>query len=208
MHNNPLRFVDPSGHKVVEGAGAFFAGTYEELMLHWSDVAATYADAHNIADYGDAVDIVVPEEHRAEVKTIVYQNGAARTNRTAGDVPSLGLAAPVAGAAAGAIKNTTKTATIKATQSAKNTTTLWDIKTTADKKISYRFGGQNVDAYRDPKTGYWWAKDTTGHGNSAYKVFKEAKGGKELHWVADADEYGNFILDKHKSSTGTIIKIK
>lgn len=89
-----------------------------------------------------------------------------------------------------------------------NTTTKWDIKTGADKKIDYKFNGSTVSAYRDPKTGLWWAKDTTGHADSAFKVFKEAKGGKELHWVADADEYGNYIVGKHKSSTGTVIKIK
>ncbi|MEC0079293.1 polymorphic toxin-type HINT domain-containing protein, partial [Paenibacillus alvei] len=90
----------------------------------------------------------------------------------------------------------------------KNTTTLWDIKTGADKKISYKFNGDTVTAYRDPKTGLWWSKDTTGHADSAYKVFKEAKGGKELHWVADSDKFGNYIDGKHKSSTGTVIKIK
>ncbi|WP_018756419.1 polymorphic toxin-type HINT domain-containing protein [Paenibacillus terrigena] len=89
-----------------------------------------------------------------------------------------------------------------------NTTTKWDIKTGADKKIDYKFNGSTVSAYRDPKTGMWWAKDTTGHADSAFKVFKEAKGGKELNWVSDADEYGNFIVGKHKSSTGTVIKIK
>ncbi|MEZ2661647.1 hypothetical protein ACBP89_27305, partial [Aneurinibacillus aneurinilyticus] len=93
-------------------------------------------------------------------------------------------------------------------KSTKNTKTLWDIKTTADKTVKYRFNGDTVTAYRDPKTGLWWAKDTTTHGGSTYKVFKEAKGGKELHWIADADEYGNFIEGKHKSNTGTVIKIK
>ncbi|WP_194544178.1 hypothetical protein [Paenibacillus sp. JZ16] len=93
-------------------------------------------------------------------------------------------------------------------KSTKNTKVLWDIKTGADKKITYKFKGDTVTAYRDPKTGLWWAKDTTGHADSAYKVFKEAKGGKELHWVADSDKYGNFIDGKHKSSTGTVIKIK
>ena len=48
------------------------------------------------------------------------------------------------------------------------------------------------------KTGLWWAKDTTGHADSTYKVFKEAKGGKELQWVADLNKYGNFIDGKHK----------
>ncbi|MEW9677686.1 hypothetical protein ABRT01_16135 [Lentibacillus sp. L22] len=74
--------------------------------------------------------------------------------------------------------------------------------------MKYKFNGENVTAYRDPKTKLWWAKDTTGQGDSAFKVFKEAKGGKELHWLADSDKYGNFIPDKHKSQTGTVIKIK
>jgi len=111
VYNNPLRFIDPTGHVAAEGAGSFFGGSYQELMLYWSDKAAAYADANNIADYRDAVDIVVPAEHRAEVKTIVFQNGATRSQRTAGDVPDLGLAVPAAGmAVAGAIKNTGKNA--------------------------------------------------------------------------------------------------
>jgi hypothetical protein len=38
-------------------------------------------------------------------------------------------------------------------KSTKNTTTLWDIKTTADKTLKYKFNGNTVTAYRDPKTG-------------------------------------------------------
>ncbi|WP_432776585.1 hypothetical protein AAFJ72_07110 [Brevibacillus gelatini] len=85
-----------------------------------------------------------------------------------------------------------------------NTTTKWDIKSNAKAELTYNFHGQKVKAYQD-SNGYWWAKDTTGHGGSAYKVFE--KKGKELHWVADADEYGNRITDKHKSQTGTVIKL-
>jgi len=65
-------------------------------------------------------------------------------------------------------------------------------------------------AYQD-KSGYWWAKDLANHGGqggqggSAYKVYKKV--GKELHWVADADEYGNFILDKYKGEIGRVIKL-
>lgn len=89
----------------------------------------------------------------------------------------------------------------------KNTTTLWDVKTNAKAKISYNFHGQKVTAYQDnTKKGYWWAKDTTRHGGSAYKVYE--KRGNELHWISDADEYGNFIANKHKSITGTIIKLR
>ena len=111
-------------------------------------------------------------------------------------------------AAAATIKNSSKTVATEVAKTTKNTTTLWDIKTTADRKISYTFNSQKVDAYRDPKTGYWWSKDITGHGDSAYKVFEERKGGKELHWIMDADKFGNKLENKHKSKTGTIIKIK
>ncbi|SDZ27230.1 intein C-terminal splicing region [Thermoactinomyces sp. DSM 45892] len=89
----------------------------------------------------------------------------------------------------------------------KNTTTKWDIKTDANAKVSYNFHGQKVTAYQDNTAkSYWWAKDTTGHGGSAFKVFDKKR--SELHWVADADEYGNFISNKHKSDTGTKIKLR
>jgi len=106
--NNPLRYWDPSGRVAAEGAGSFFGGSYQELMLHWSDVAVAYADANGI-DFIDAVDIVVPVEHRAEVKTIVGFNGALHSHRQVGDVPDFGLAVPVTGAVvAGTIKKTGK----------------------------------------------------------------------------------------------------
>ena len=50
----------------------------------------------------------------------------------------------------------------------------------------------------------WWSKDNTGHGGSAWKVYKEAKNG-DLHWYQDADEYGDFIPDKHKGPFGIFI---
>ncbi len=49
----------------------------------------------------------------------------------------------------------------------------------------------------------WWAVDNAGHGGSKFKVFKEGK--KGLEWFRDADEFGNFILNKHKGSTGKFI---
>ena len=90
----------------------------------------------------------------------------------------------------------------------KNTKTLWDIKTGASDKINYRINGQNVSAYQDPKMGLYWARDTERHGNSAFKVFELRKGGKELHWISDADEFGNYIINKHKGETGLVIKVK
>ena len=63
--------------------------------------------------------------------------------------------------------------------------------------------GQLISAFQDPNTGLYWARDTEGHGSSAYKVFE--KRGNELRWVADSDEYCNYI-NKHKGPTGLRIK--
>ena len=60
-------------------------------------------------------------------------------------------------------------------KSTKNLTTLWDITTTVDKKVKYKFNGDTVTAYRDPKTCLWWGKDINGHGDSVFKVFKKEK---------------------------------
>jgi RHS repeat-associated protein len=58
-------------------------------------------------------------------------------------------------------------------------------------------------------TGLWWSKDTAGHGisgdsgGSAFKIFKEGKGGN-LEWYRDADKFGDFIdpNKKHKGPKG------
>jgi RHS repeat-associated protein len=57
--------------------------------------------------------------------------------------------------------------------------------------------------YKSSSDGLWWAVDRAGHGGSKFKVFKETK--KGLVWIRDADDYGNFILNKHKGSTGKFI---
>jgi len=70
---------------------------------------------------------------------------------------------------------------------------------------------ENIDAKRvvgkrsysrHSSSGLWWSRDTAGHGGTAFKVF-EAKGAN-LHWLADADEYGDFIdpEKKHKGPRG------
>ena len=60
---------------------------------------------------------------------------------------------------------------------------------------------------RDKDTGLWWSKDKAGHGGSTWKVFRAAGNGKELLWIEDADEFGNYIRDKHKGPTGMVVKI-
>jgi hypothetical protein len=57
--------------------------------------------------------------------------------------------------------------------------------------------------HRSKSTGLWWSRDTEGHGGSIWKVFEERRDG--LHWIADADEFGDFIEGKHKGPTGLFI---
>lgn len=54
--------------------------------------------------------------------------------------------------------------------------------------------------------GLWWSKDTAGHGGSAWKVYEESSRG--LIWRSDANQYGDFIVGKHKSDIGTFIPWK
>ena len=86
----------------------------------------------------------------------------------------------------------------------KNTKTLWNIKKNHQGTKVFSFQSKKIMAYLD-KHGYYWTKDLAGHGKSAYKVFR--KGEKALNWVADADEFGNFIINKHKGPTGRKIKL-
>ena len=88
----------------------------------------------------------------------------------------------------------------------KNQKTLWDINKYSKGQQKVSFGGKNMVAQFDGK--YYWLDDLAGHGTkgaSRFKVFK--KTGKYLDWIADADEYGNFILGKHKSTVGLRIKL-
>jgi RHS repeat-associated protein len=76
----------------------------------------------------------------------------------------------------------------------------WEITNPADKKV------KNGHTYlKDAKTGTWWSKDTAEHGGSAWKVYVEGPKGT-LNWIADADEQGNYIVGKWKSSVGTTVK--
>jgi len=108
VHNNPLRFVDPTGNEAIEGSGGYFGGNHADLVLSWGERAVTYADAYKI-DYDEAVEAIVPANLKQEVHEVVYQIGATRTQRIAGDVPDLGMAS--SGGViffAGTIKNTGK----------------------------------------------------------------------------------------------------
>lgn len=108
VHNNSLRFVDPSGHTLEEGTGGIggFTSPIEEY-LHWARVAASKAYAEGI-EPEDAVRKYVPTPLQKEVlpTAIVTFNTAVGINH--GDAPDLGLAAPAPGALAGTLKNTSQ----------------------------------------------------------------------------------------------------
>lgn len=57
--------------------------------------------------------------------------------------------------------------------------------------------------FQHDSTGLWWSRDRAGHGGSVWKVFSE--GPRGLNWIADADEFGDFIVGKHKGPTGLSI---
>ncbi len=81
--------------------------------------------------------------------------------------------------------------------------TKWDIKKYSKGEVKTSYNGTPMKAQFDGK--YYWLQDKAGHGNSAFKVFKRSN--KELKWVFDADEFGNFIPNKHKSPVGMTLKI-
>ncbi|WP_371811785.1 RHS repeat-associated core domain-containing protein [Brevibacillus sp. HB1.3] len=107
-HNNPIRFIDPSGHYIDQTSGGYFGGNHADLVMSWGERAVTYADSNKI-DYDEAVEAIVPANLKPEVHEVVFQIGATRTQRIVGDVPDLGFAVPATGAlAAGTLKNTSK----------------------------------------------------------------------------------------------------
>ncbi|MEJ8548093.1 RHS repeat-associated core domain-containing protein [Brevibacillus borstelensis] len=115
VSNNPLRYVDPSGHRQLEFSDGGYerinsAGLkFEDAALYWAKKTVEWADATGAVPY-DVVHEVVPAEYVEEVKTIVGWVGAAKWGREAGDMHNLGTGAAGAGAAAGAIRNTGKNA--------------------------------------------------------------------------------------------------
>lgn len=84
-----------------------------------------------------------------------------------------------------------------------NTKTKWDIKKYSKGEVKTSYKGTPMKAQFDGH--YYWLNDKAKHGNSAFKVFE--KRNQKLHWAYDADEFGNFILNKHKGPVGLILMI-
>ena len=85
----------------------------------------------------------------------------------------------------------------------KNTKTEWDIQKYSKGQVKANYKGTRITAQYDGK--YYWTKDFSKHGGSAFKVFTKHK--NKLYWYRDADKYGNFIVGKHKSNVGMILSI-
>ena len=80
---------------------------------------------------------------------------------------------------------------------------LQKITTKYDKVLRHsKFGA----FYHNPKTVLWRVEDLAGHGGSKFKVYKEV--GNRLERMADADEYGRYLRDKHKGPVGQYILLK
>lgn len=69
--------------------------------------------------------------------------------------------------------------------------------------------GPNVKIYRyinKKKQELWYSAGQTGHGESRFKQFKMKEG--NLEWEADPDEYGDYMLGKHKGPSGRVMPTK
>lgn len=77
---------------------------------------------------------------------------------------------------------------------------LWQL-THAMTDLKRLIGGHTY--WRHRTTGFWWSRDTAGHGGCTFKVYIEDASG-QLLWYRDADEFGDFISPqrKHKGPRG------
>ncbi|MEU5756300.1 RHS repeat-associated core domain-containing protein [Streptomyces sp. NPDC047829] len=79
---------------------------------------------------------------------------------------------------------------------------LWMLTAEGASKVM-KEGPFKTTFYKSASDGTWWTVDVMGHGQSAFKVFRETK--KGLEWIADADRYGTYIVGKWKGETGRFI---
>lgn len=78
---------------------------------------------------------------------------------------------------------------------------LW--KLTSDGASAIKNSKRYGNIYKSKSDDLWWSVDIDKHGKSQFKVFKETN--KGLEWYKDANEYGDFIIGKHKGPTGKFI---
>jgi len=82
---------------------------------------------------------------------------------------------------------------------------LWKVSEEGTEQVMrhYRFGKFYKSVPDRAGESLWWSKDRAGHGEVAWKVFKE--GARGLRHFRDADKYGDFILKKHKGPVGRFV---
>jgi len=90
---------------------------------------------------------------------------------------------------------------LKAEDAVQGSRGLWKLTEEGASVVKYhsKFG----KFFKSKSDNLWWSVDRAGHGGSKFKVFKETK--KGLQWIKDADEFGDFIIKKHKGATGSFI---
>ncbi|MEW1700908.1 polymorphic toxin-type HINT domain-containing protein [Streptomyces sp. NPDC091278] len=79
---------------------------------------------------------------------------------------------------------------------------LWQLTKEGSTKL-LKGGPFKTTFYKSASDGTWWTPDVTGHGESAFKVYRETS--KGLEWISDADKYGDYMPDKWKGDTGKFI---
>jgi len=116
---------------------------------------------------------------------------------------SLGCAIPGLGQGIGAGKIAVHATMFGAglAKGANKTRKLWN---PVGNTISHQKFGKFIQDKTNPKM--WWTKDLAGHGCSSWKLFN-LQGNKMKH-LYDVDEYGNYILNKHKGPIGIEIPWK
>ncbi|MBB5938009.1 polymorphic toxin-type HINT domain-containing protein [Streptomyces zagrosensis] len=79
---------------------------------------------------------------------------------------------------------------------------LWRLTKEGSTKL-LKGGPFKTTFHKSASDGTWWTPDVTGHGESAFKVYRETS--KGLEWISDADKYGDYMPDKWKGDTGKFI---
>jgi len=221
-NNNPIRYVDPSGHDIWDVIGQASTGFVKEFTLRnggWISpqaqedlsVKATETTAELAGRIAaDAATIMLGIDNMISGATIATGGsvvacgttlclGAAATATVGGAIAVVGVAQTAQGAM-GLGGNLAQLAG-SAGSSGEESRGLWEVTEENSSRVMRHdvFG----TFYRSKSDGLWWVKDNASHGGVVWKVYKQTS--KGLQWIADADKYGDFFANKHKGPTGYFI---
>ena len=79
---------------------------------------------------------------------------------------------------------------------------LWSL-TRGGSSAVMRGGPSRTTFFKSAADGNWWTRDLAGHGESAFKVYKEEADG--LHWIKNATQFGDYTEGMWKGGTGRFI---